>query len=79
VVLDELNETLTVGGGGSGLDQAVDFLLQMGPTAVLLRDPANAAALPRIVPAVREALAPFHTPEGLRMPSGAWIVTARKG
>jgi len=77
IVLDELNETLSVG-GGAGLDQTVDFLLQMGPTAAVLRDPANAAALPRIIAAVREALAPFLTPQGVRMPSAAWIVTARR-
>jgi hypothetical protein len=75
VHLAPIRETLTVGGSGS-LDEAVDFLLQIGPTGRLLRE-SDPALAPKVAASVREALEPYHTDEGLRMPSAAWLVTAR--
>ena len=72
VRLEDLRETLTIGGGA--LDQAVEFVLQMGPTGAALRE-ADPAVRPAVAAAVRAALAPFHTPAGVRMPSAAWVVT----
>jgi SAM-dependent methyltransferase len=75
LVVEPLNETLTVGGPGA-LEQAVDFILQIGPVASALReagDGQRAAA----ATAVREAVAPFHSPQqGVRMASAAWLVSA---
>jgi SAM-dependent methyltransferase len=73
--LDPIRETLTVGGTGS-LEAAVDFLLQIGPTARVLRE-SDPALTPKVAASVREALEPYHTDQGLRMPSAAWLVTAR--
>jgi SAM-dependent methyltransferase len=74
VAFEPVRVTLTVGGGG--LDEAVHFLLEgVGPTSAALRE-ADPALRPRVFAAVREALAPFVTPEGVRMPAAAWIVTA---
>jgi len=73
---EEVSETLTIGGTGS-LDEAVAFLLQLGPAGALLRD-AEPATRERAAAAVREAIAPHHGPEGVRMPSAAWVVTARR-
>jgi SAM-dependent methyltransferase len=73
--LDPIRETLTVGGTGS-LDAAVDFLLQIGPTARVLRE-SDPALTPKVTASVREALEPYHTDQGVRMPSSAWLVTAR--
>jgi SAM-dependent methyltransferase len=74
IKLDPVNDTLTVGGGG--LDEAVHFLLEgVGPTSAALRE-ADPAVRPRVFAAVKEALAPFVTREGVRMPAAAWIVTA---
>ena len=71
---EPLDEILRVGGGG--LDEAVHFLLEgVGPTSAALRE-ADPAVRPRVFAAVREALGPFVTPEGVRMPAAAWIVTA---
>lgn len=75
IELEPIHETLTVGGTGS-LDQAVDFLLQIGPTSRLLRE-SDPGLLPKVAASVRQALEPYNTDEGLRMPSAAWIVTAR--
>lgn len=77
VSLEPIDETLTVGGEGD-LDRAVDFILQMGPTGAALRQ-APSDAPERVAAAVREALAPYDTGRGVRMPSAAWLVTARPG
>ena len=47
----------------------------MGPVSSALRE-ADPALRPRVAAAVRAAIAPFHTPEGVRLDSAAWIVTA---
>ncbi len=75
IVLDELRATLTLGGGGT-VEQAVRFLTEgVGPVSGVLRE-ADPALRPTVAAAVRAAIAPFHTPEGVRMGSAAWIVTA---
>ena len=71
----EVNETLTIGGKVK-LEQTVEFLLQMGPTATIVRDSADSVRK-NVAAAVLEAIRPYSTPEGVRMASGAWIVTAR--
>jgi SAM-dependent methyltransferase len=76
VQLDAVQAELTVG-GGAGLDETVDFLLQMGPTSALLRDSTDPGLQPRLAAAVREALRPYQTPQGVRMGSASWIVSAR--
>jgi SAM-dependent methyltransferase len=64
--------------GESSLSEAVDLLLDIGPVATLLREQAAGAELrARVVQAMREALAPFDTGAGLRMPAAAWIVQSR--
>ena len=66
---------ITVGGGGD-LDATVEFVLYaVGPTSAALRDaPPVVVAKAKMV--VREALLPFATPQGVVMPSAAWIVSA---
>jgi SAM-dependent methyltransferase len=73
--LEPLDETVTIGGGGD-LERTVQFLLQMGPTAAAVREagPETAAV---VAGAVRDALRPYHGPDGVRMASASWIVTAR--
>ncbi len=74
VQLESVREDLAIAAGAS-LDQAVDFLLQMGPTAQMLRD-TDPKLLDTVRSSIREALAPYATDRGLIMPSAAWIVTA---
>ena len=64
-------------GGGGDVDEAVEFVLQLGPTSAALRG-ATPEAIRRVAVAVREALGPFVTANGVVMPSAAWIVTARR-
>ena len=75
VTFAPVRQPVTLGGGGD-VGEAVDFVLQMGPTAVALRE-AGPEALPRVRAAVHEALEPFATAQGVRMDSAAWIVCAR--
>lgn len=74
VQLESVREELAIAAGAS-LDQAVDFMLQMGPTAQMMRD-ADPKLVDNVRSSVREALAPYATNGGLVMPSAAWIVTA---
>ena len=76
VAFESVDETLTLGGGGD-LDETVEFMLRMGPVARVLRD-ADPACLPRAAAAVREALSGCATPDGVRMGSGAWVVSGRR-
>jgi SAM-dependent methyltransferase len=74
VELEDVRETLTIGGS---IDQAVDFMLQMGPTAAALRESSDQTLIPRVAAAVRAALEPYVSADGIRMASASWIVTAR--
>ena len=73
VAIDAHEETLSIG-GGSGLDAAAEFLVQMGPTGSALRQ--DPSAEPRVRAAVTEAIAPFLDSDRVKMPSAAWIVLA---
>lgn len=76
IELEDRRETLTVG-GGRGLDDTVEFMLQMGPAAAALREAPDPSLKPRVAAVVREAVAPYVTPAGVRMDSASWIVRAR--
>jgi SAM-dependent methyltransferase len=69
--------TLTLPGGGD-VDTTVDFVLQMGPAAAALREANDPDVRPRVAHAVREALLPYVTPEGPRMPYACWVVSAQR-
>lgn len=75
---EAVSESLFVA-GGEPLDGAVELLMRIGPTGAALRD-ANPG--PDVVHAirasVREAIAPYETPQGVRMPSAAWVVSAQR-
>jgi ubiquinone/menaquinone biosynthesis C-methylase UbiE len=64
---------------GESADEAIAFQLAIGPAGEIVRD---AGALgeekrPRIVADLRAALAPFAAPDGVRMTTSSWCVTAR--
>jgi SAM-dependent methyltransferase len=76
IACEDVHDMLTIG-GATGLDEAVRFLLEgIGPTSAALRD-ADPAARPAVAAAVRAALAPFETADGVRMGYAARIVSAR--
>lgn len=64
-------------GGGLGLDDTVAFLAGGGMGQRFLAG-AGEEATARALAALREAFAPFVTPEGVRMQSAAWLVVAQR-
>ncbi len=60
--------------GGSNLDQSVELAFNIGPLGRALRE--NPQYAEQVREAVREAMERYETPDGLRMPSAVWIVTA---
>jgi SAM-dependent methyltransferase len=75
IAIEPLEGELAVGGVGGGLEQAVAHLMEMGPMAAALRE-APEAARPKVMAAVREALAPYASPAGVKLGYAAWIVHA---
>jgi len=60
--------------GWRDLDTAVTLALNMGPVGAIAR--TNPDLLPRLEPAVRGALETYAGPDGVRVPSATWIVSA---
>lgn len=61
--------------GGNDLDETVAMALKVGPLGAVLREHPHLRD--KVVGAIREALAPHVTPDGVMLPSATWIVTAR--
>lgn len=66
-------------GGGLSLDDTVEFAQQLGVVAAVLDRAPSDAVRARALDAVRDALAPHATPDGVRLGAAAWLVTARPG
>jgi hypothetical protein len=64
---------------GRDLDEAIDFAMALGPAGEVMRLAGDEGVRrkPEVMTALRDALAPYRTAEGIVMPSSAWIVTAR--
>ena len=62
--------------GGNDLDQTVAMALKVGPLGAVLREHPHLRD--GVVGAIRDALAPHVTPNGVMLPSATWIVTARR-
>jgi hypothetical protein len=73
VELASFTPKVLVGGGGD-LDATVEFVLQLGALSAVLEESPHAVA--RVRAAVKEALGPYATMDGIVMESAAWIVTA---
>jgi SAM-dependent methyltransferase len=63
-------------GGGGGVDDAVRFMLQIGPVAAALRE-APEGRREAVASAVADVLRAHETDEGIVMDGAFWIVTAR--
>jgi len=73
VACEAVDETLLIAGGGD-LGRTVEFALQLGPVGALLRE-AGDGEREAVAGAVRDALAAYVTPEGVRMDAAAWFFT----
>lgn len=77
IAIDPLDETLVVGGAAS-VEDTTSFLMQQGPMARALNMvEADEATRAQVAESVREAIAPHHDGEALRLHSATWIVSAR--
>lgn len=63
--------------GGAGLDDVVDFLLQIGPAARALQEAQDPAARPRVAEALRADLQPHLGEAGVGLGGATWIVLAQ--
>jgi SAM-dependent methyltransferase len=61
--------------GSGDLETALGLALRVGPLGSVVRE--NPALAPKITDAVRAALAPHAGPDGVKLASATWIVTAR--
>jgi hypothetical protein len=58
---------------------AVEFFLEIGPLSAALREAdAGTEIREKVAEAVREALAGYETPDGIRMPIALWLVTGAR-
>lgn len=64
-------------GEARSLDEAVAFLLEVGPAARALRE-AGGSATEAVRASIREALIPYATGAGVSMGGATWVVTARR-
>jgi ubiquinone/menaquinone biosynthesis C-methylase UbiE len=64
---------------GRDVEEATEFAMALGPAGEVMRLAGDEGEKrrPAVMAALKEALAPYRTPEGVVMPSSAWIVTAR--
>ena len=76
VAFEGLDTTITIGGSGS-LDESVRNMLRFGLISRAIRQ-ANLQDTTEIAASLREAVAPYATPKGVRMKSACWVVTARR-
>jgi hypothetical protein len=74
--LDDVHVPVVVG-GGLPLDEAVAFLGEGGMGKRFLGD-ADAPTKARALAAVRDALEPFATADGVRLDSAVWLVRASR-
>ncbi|MCH7911110.1 MAG: class I SAM-dependent methyltransferase [Candidatus Hydrogenedentes bacterium] len=75
--IDPYTQEAILGGGGS-LEDSIDFIFSIGPMSRVVKD-ATPEQLKKIRASVTEALGPYHTPDGIKMDSATWVVTAGNG
>ena len=63
-------------GGATNVDEAVDFILEIGPIAMLLRE-ADPQVRVRVSEAIRAALIPYASHNQVSLGGAIWIVHAR--
>ena len=74
VALEPLETSMTIGAGAT-IDQAVEFIMQLGPAAASLKD-AGQEQRTQVAGAIRETFEPYATKDGVRLGAACWVVTA---
>lgn len=73
--VDPLDIEVIVAGGG-GVDAVIEFFMQQGPAARVMGE-ATDAQRAAVKSDLKETLAPYVTPQGVRMATGTWLVSAK--
>jgi len=76
VCIEALQESLAIGGQLS-VEDTVGLLLQIGPLGRAMTDVVGELRA-RVAQSVHDAVAPFLTPVGVRMPAAVWLVMAAR-
>ena len=63
--------------GGGDIEETVSLTFRVGPLGRALAE--NRDKVPSVADAVREAIRPYDTPNGVLMPAAVWIVRASAG
>ena len=63
--------------GGWGVEQTMELAFRVGPLGAALREAPERSG--QVSEAVRAAITPYETPDGVLMPAAVWIVEARNG
>lgn len=75
---EALDEVLCVG-GGEPINGTVAMLLRLGPAGGALRDAnADPELMEAARAAIKKAILPYDSPQGVLLPSASWIVTAQR-
>lgn len=74
IAIEPHDTEITVGGGGD-TEATVDYYMQIGPMAAALAD-ADATTLATVAAEIGDAIAPYRTEAGFRLPASVWTVTA---
>ena len=74
IAVDPLDATMSL--SRSGLDEAVEHAVELGPLRRLLAEVGEDVRA-RAVDAVRAALAKHLTPDGISLPAACWLITAK--
>ncbi|HYC57052.1 MAG TPA: class I SAM-dependent methyltransferase [Candidatus Binatia bacterium] len=74
ISVEAFNRDMAIG-GGTDIEQTVQFIIDLGPVSRALKDVPDPVRK-TIAEEIRESMQQFDGPKGVRMPAAAWIVTA---
>jgi ubiquinone/menaquinone biosynthesis C-methylase UbiE len=65
---------------GRDMADAIEFAMALGPAGEIIRlaGEEGEKRRPQVIEALREALAPYEGPDGVRAPSSTWFITATR-
>lgn len=75
VEIEGFDNTMTMG-RGSDLEDSIDFITKIGPLSRLLQE-ADEGTVGKVKGAIREALKPYQTSNGVELGTAVWLVKAK--
>lgn len=75
VEIEGFDNEMTMG-RGSDLDESIEFITKIGPLSRLLQD-ADGETVEKVKRAIREAVKPYQTSNGVELGASVWLVKAK--